>query len=160
MSGVCCCLVSEPSPLLAGAFVQTNPLSDALNLAPVTHSPLKGSSVISFSATSPFRISIGGATGILYDGTCAQQALTAAIPPSGAPPPLTGPTGRVFANFLIAGNPARACSNWFNNGAEVRTWTESHGGLMSKLFLPKGLLMSWPSQKQHSRHTVLLAPTS
>lgn len=77
-------------------FTQTNLVSDVSGLAENTDPDLKNPWGVSFSPTSPFWISDqGSGTSTLYTGNGTKIPLTVPIP--AGTPPVTGPTGQVFA---------------------------------------------------------------
>lgn len=86
------------SPYLVSAdtFTQTNLVSDIPGNAQHTDPDLINPWGVAFAPTSPFWISNqGSGTSTLYDGAGNKLPLTVPIP--AGPPPLTGPTGQVFA---------------------------------------------------------------
>jgi uncharacterized protein (TIGR03118 family) len=90
-------------------FTQTNLVSDVPGDARNTDADLKNPWGVSFSPTSPFWISNqGSGTSTLYDGAGNKLPLTVPIP--AGTPPVTGPTGQVFAGGagfdLPGGKPA------------------------------------------------------
>jgi uncharacterized protein (TIGR03118 family) len=88
--------VLSPQFLIADVFTQTNLVSDVPGDARNTDADLKNPWGVSFSPTSPFWISNqGSGTATLYDGLGNKVPLTVPIP--AGTPPLTGPTGQVFA---------------------------------------------------------------
>jgi uncharacterized protein (TIGR03118 family) len=90
-------LAVSPQLLTADAlFTQTNLVSDVTGEARNTDSNLKNPWGVSFSPTSPFWISNqASGTSTLYNGVGTKVPLTVPIP--AGTPPLTGPTGQVFA---------------------------------------------------------------
>lgn len=86
----------SPKFLFADVFTQTNLVSNVPGDARNTDADLQNPWGVSFSPTSPFWISNqASGTSTLYDGVGNKVPLTVPIP--AGTPPVTGPTGQVFA---------------------------------------------------------------
>jgi uncharacterized protein (TIGR03118 family) len=94
----CTLLLAIPAQLLRAdtLFTQTNLVSDVTGEARNTDADLRNPWGVSFAPTSPFWISNqASGTSTLYDGAGNKVPLTVPIP--AGTPPVTGPTGQVFA---------------------------------------------------------------
>lgn len=139
----------------AGAFAQTDLVSDISGLAAITDSSLKNSWGVSESATSPFWVSDQG-TGVatLYSvtgGAVSKVPLTVTIPATAIGP--QGPTGQVnnpTSAFVVGSAPANFI--FANLNGTISAWNQSQG-TVAKIeattpgALYTGLAIDAPSQR-------------
>jgi uncharacterized protein (TIGR03118 family) len=132
MTTVCLAALLACAPRAeAGAYVQTNLVSDIPGLAQFTDPALKNPWGVSESPTSPFWISDQGTNeSTLYSlstsGVVTKPALTVAIPTTASGP--QGPTGQVNntgAGFVVGGKPANFI--FANLNGTISAWNSNLG---------------------------------